>query len=110
MKLYPDGVKEWGDVISRFDSLDENGGCTTKTPGESAGNAEDHLAAWLEEMDLEEGGHESHANRCPSHPKIVADQVTLYRCSWCGNPSAALRKCSGCAKTRWAFLVIRGMV
>ncbi|CAA7261160.1 unnamed protein product [Cyclocybe aegerita] len=27
--------------------------------------------------------------------------VTMYRCSWCGNPSALLRKCRGCSKARY---------
>ncbi|KAI1784357.1 hypothetical protein LXA43DRAFT_1042935 [Ganoderma leucocontextum] len=32
---------------------------------------------------------------------ILNENTQLYRCSWCTNPSAILRKCSGCGKTRY---------
>ena len=31
---------------------------------------------------------------------ILNENTQLYRCSWCTNPSAILRKCSGCGKAR----------
>ena len=39
-------------------------------------------------------GH-SHAHNRPSvmHSKVDTDNVVMYRCSYCGNTSAALRKC-----------------
>jgi hypothetical protein len=97
VKLYTEGVKEWGEVISRFDSLDDSN--AVKGLGESivsTEKAEDDLAAWLEKMEMEEGVKEE----CGCAPKVNADRVMLYQCSWCRNPSAALRKCSGCSKTR----------
>ncbi|KAM5542894.1 hypothetical protein V8D89_003278 [Ganoderma adspersum] len=32
---------------------------------------------------------------------ILNENTQLYRCSWCTNPSAILRKCSGCNKARY---------
>ena len=53
-------------------------------------------------MKLEDGADEHahpHPHAC-SHPKISMNNAALYRCTWCGNPSAVLRKCGGCGKTR----------
>ncbi|KAJ2912907.1 hypothetical protein MD484_g7504, partial [Candolleomyces efflorescens] len=62
----------------------------------------DDLAAWLDNMHLEEG--EKEPDVAHVHPRISSNQVDLYRCSHCGNPSAALRKCSGCEKARYVSL------
>lgn len=92
LKHYGPGVKEWGDVIARFDSLDST------QPGEiPKEKVEDDLASWLEGTHL--GVEEGHPVAC-SHPKINPNRVELYRCSWCGNPSAVLRKCRACGLTR----------
>lgn len=32
-----------------------------------------------------------------------SSNIKMYRCTNCRNPSAALRKCSGCAKARYVF-------
>lgn len=72
-----------------------------RAPCISTENSEDDLAAWLEDMHMEDGQLEP--EHC-LHPKINSNQVALYRCSWCGNPSAVLRKCSGCTKTRSEYL------
>ena len=92
VSLYTAAVKEWGDVIVRFDDL-----TTDEEPSISPEKAEDDLAAWLDDMD---GGHHEAHTEMFSHPVLNNNHVALYRCSWCGNPSAVLRKCSGCAKTR----------
>jgi hypothetical protein len=59
----------------------------------------DDLAAWLDNMHLEDGdgdghGHGKGPDVVHTHPRISSNQVDLYRCSHCGNPSAALRKCT----------------
>lgn len=94
VSLYPAAVKEWGEVILRFDKLRTNG-----EPSMSPEKAEDDLAAWLDDLHAESGEQELHSEMF-SHPVLNHDHVALYRCSWCGNPSAVLRKCSRCMKTR----------
>ncbi len=98
LDLYSKGVKEWGSLIKHFDELDAR---ADKQKPISSTQADDDLAAWLENMKLEEG-EDARPHVC-SHPKISTNSVALYRCSWCGNPSAVLRKCGGCAKTRYVF-------
>ncbi|GBE89126.1 hypothetical protein SCP_1501290 [Sparassis crispa] len=90
--LYPKAVEEWKDVIARFDT----GGSEDKSI--SAEKAEDDLAAWLDDLKVDDDSPQP--ERC-SHPKINTNSVALYRCSWCSNPSAVLRKCGGCSKTRY---------
>jgi hypothetical protein len=94
ISLYPAAVKEWGKVIARFDSFK-----TKEEPSISPGKAEDDLAAWLDDLHMDSGEQEAHPETF-SHPVFNSDHVALYRCSWCGNSSAVLRKCSGCTKTR----------
>ncbi|OSD02695.1 hypothetical protein PYCCODRAFT_1389936 [Trametes coccinea BRFM310] len=98
LDLYPKAVKEWGDFIKHYDELDSR---TEKQKPLSSTQADDDLAAWLDNMKLEDGSEEHlHPHAC-SHPKISMNSVALYRCSWCGNPSAVLRKCGGCGRTRY---------
>ncbi|EGO29215.1 hypothetical protein SERLADRAFT_359379 [Serpula lacrymans var. lacrymans S7.9] len=101
VKLYSSATEEWGPVIAHFDSLAAYDSDHQGQSVISAEKAEDDLAAWLDEMRLDDGAQdESCIARC-SHPRIRANSVELYRCSYCGNPSAVLRKCSGCAKARY---------
>ena len=95
LDFYSQGVKDWGDFIKHFDELDSR---ADKQKPISSTQADDDLAAWLENMKLEEGEDEQ-PHMC-SHPKISTNNVALYRCSWCGNPSAVLRKCGGCGRAR----------
>lgn len=83
VRLYPSAVKEFGDVIAKVAS--------SKSPHVSPEKLVDDLAAWLEDTHVEENGHCSDLGG--SHPVITTNAVSLYRCSWCGNPSAILRKC-----------------
>ncbi len=91
---YSSAVQEWGPFVRRFDSL---GSDPEKAQDQGASKAEDNLAAWLEGMHVDDG--QGCHTKC-SHPKLTTKSVELYRCSHCGNPSAILRKCGGCAKTR----------
>lgn len=56
---------------------------------------EDDLASWLEDMHVDNGSLSDRMRCGPSEEprKVNFDHVTLYRCSWCSNPSAVLRKC-----------------
>ncbi|KAF8180414.1 hypothetical protein BJ912DRAFT_981245 [Pholiota molesta] len=101
VKYYATGVREFSRVFAELDKYKLKG-----QEGEIKPNPEkleDDLATWLEGMRLEDGTMEE-TFRCggsSSRPEVIFDSLSLYRCSWCGNPSAALKKCSGCAKTRY---------
>ena len=59
-----------------------------------------NLAEWIESGE----GQEDHSS-CGVRPSpMTHGRVALYRCSHCGNASAALRKCSGCGKARYFIL------
>jgi hypothetical protein len=113
VRLYPEAVKEWGSVIARFDSLEkESLGECLGAPDVPADKVEDSLAAWLDEMELEDGEHggHRHSDKC-GHGKVDIDNVLLYQCSWCSNPSAALKRCTGCGKARFViYLRGRGLL
>ncbi|THH05479.1 hypothetical protein EW146_g9890 [Bondarzewia mesenterica] len=86
--------KEWSSIVPQF---------AHHVPRElSAAHAEDDLATWLDKIDIEDpdilGGHQHDEDGHFTHPKVNLNTVELYRCSWCRNPSAVLRKCTGCEK------------
>ncbi|KAK0442095.1 hypothetical protein EV421DRAFT_594135 [Armillaria borealis] len=91
VKLYTEAAQEWESTISNNDTEWEE----IVTPE----RAEDDLQAWLEELHLDDPAVK--ANPSCLHPKITSNNVALYRCSWCGTPSAVLRKCSRCGQTRY---------
>ncbi|TFY78414.1 hypothetical protein EWM64_g5600 [Hericium alpestre] len=88
--------KEWGDFVTYFSDPVRR--------EISPAKAEDDLAAWLERLDIEDpdavGFHDRNHGHV-THPSLNLNDVELYRCSWCRNPSANLKKCGGCAKTRY---------
>ncbi|KAF5383157.1 hypothetical protein D9615_004964 [Tricholomella constricta] len=91
VRLYSAAVAEFGSVIEKAASEE-------RIKPVSAEKLEDDLAAWLDDVHLhDDHDHEPHG----LHPKVNTNSVALYRCSFCGNPSAVLRKCSGCSKTRY---------
>ncbi|EMD40211.1 hypothetical protein CERSUDRAFT_122273 [Gelatoporia subvermispora B] len=95
LRLYPGAQAEWADILARFDALGA-------APRVDAEKAEDDLAAWLEHLHVGDGENgEAHGPRRWTHPLIRTNSVELYRCSWCRNPSAALRRCGRCGKTRY---------
>ncbi|TFY50759.1 hypothetical protein EVG20_g11346 [Dentipellis fragilis] len=71
----------------------------------SPAKAEDDLADWLEQIDIEDPGVCGHDHRhrdgITTHLSLGVNDVELNRCSWCRNPSVVLKKCSGCGKTRY---------
>lgn len=95
VRHYTSAAKEFSPDIARFDALfaAEDDGAELR----AAIRADDTLEAWLANLHIDEDGHD-HGHR--SHVKVSRNAVALYRCTWCGNPSAILKKCSGCAKTR----------
>ena len=93
---YVPAAKEWSFLIERKDAMHGDG-----EPTPPLEQNEKDLADWLAETKLEDGeeGGEAKA-KCRHHPKVHSNNVALYACSWCGNPSAVLRKCAGCGNTR----------
>ena len=85
-------MAEFSHVFGAVDDVKEK---TKDLPPPDHGKLEDDLAAWLENMHLEDGTLEQRM-RCEASEgvrRVNFENVELYRCSWCGNPSVALRKC-----------------
>ncbi|KAH9941110.1 uncharacterized protein BXZ73DRAFT_42148 [Epithele typhae] len=99
LKLYSKASEEWGPFVQHFDEMNASGGEALKPL--SSSQADDDLAAWLENMQLDDDDDDEHGRHPCTHPKISTSNVALYRCSWCSNPSAVLKKCGGCGKTRY---------
>ncbi|KDR72536.1 hypothetical protein GALMADRAFT_73678 [Galerina marginata CBS 339.88] len=90
VKHFSGATKEFSRV---FETLDKEKGKGTLVPDQS--KLDDDLSAWLEDMKLEDGTFEETVGcrAASGRAKVNTDRITLYRCSWCGNPSAVLRKC-----------------
>ncbi|TCD65202.1 hypothetical protein EIP91_002988 [Steccherinum ochraceum] len=97
-RMWPKALKEFAPTVTRYNKLYDD---APRGPKEerSVASTEDDLAAWLDDLHLEDGeeGRDTHC----VHPRINSNSVELYRCSYCRNPSAALKKCSGCTKARY---------
>ncbi|KAL0958057.1 hypothetical protein HGRIS_000235 [Hohenbuehelia grisea] len=93
IKLWPTAIKEWKDVTERYDH-----DMASETPPTEKN--EDELAAWLQDTHIEPDEHgDTRFHRVQS--TFNSTRSGLYRCSWCGNPSAVLRKCGGCEQARY---------
>lgn len=88
VSLYSEAVTEWGSIMEKRPKGDKP---------ISPEKVEDDLAAWLDDLDIKDEDSESNCAR----PDFSRNRMELYRCSWCSNPSAVLRKCAGCSKARY---------
>ncbi|KAG5654548.1 hypothetical protein H0H81_000073 [Sphagnurus paluster] len=94
VKLYTAAATEFGNIIVKAASEEQ-------IKPVSPEKLEDDLAAWLDDINI----HDDHEHEPRGlNPRVNTNSVALYRCSFCGNPSAVLRKCSGCAKARYVTL------
>ncbi|KAL1744138.1 hypothetical protein HDZ31DRAFT_39347 [Schizophyllum fasciatum] len=97
LRHYPAAIEDWGHVIAR------TGGATPSAAQPES--VADDLAAWLDDMHLEEGedANPEHKHKHEKHERteVKKSEFELYRCSYCRNPSAVLRKCGGCSKARY---------
>ncbi|KAF8986510.1 hypothetical protein BDQ17DRAFT_1393667 [Cyathus striatus] len=91
VKLFREAIEQFSETISRTTTR-------YKAHEVSPDKLQDDLAAWLEDLHLD---GESEPEPSCINPTVNMNHVALYRCSYCGNPSAALRKCSGCEKSRY---------
>jgi len=99
---YGPGVKEWGSVVERLNEVIESSPeYEFHKPAPTTKEDKEHeLAEWLNDLDLEggEAEEEEGAHGCVNS-RANPKRVELYRCTYCGNPSAVLRKCR-CSKVR----------
>ncbi|KAI0313900.1 hypothetical protein OF83DRAFT_491797 [Amylostereum chailletii] len=97
LEQLPAAWKEWDIVVKNY----------TQTPSNEVDKhkAEDNLTEWLSKVELEDtdmsGRSSAHHHTHHPHPSINMNEVHLYRCSWCGNPSAMLKRCRGCQRARY---------
>ncbi|KAG6907808.1 hypothetical protein DXG01_007290 [Tephrocybe rancida] len=87
IRYYTAAAAEFGHVIAKAASEERH---ETVSPEK----LDDDLSAWLDGTHLH---NEPDTDLHGLHPKVNTNSVALYRCSFCGNPSAALRKCSSSA-------------
>ncbi|KAJ3866341.1 hypothetical protein EV359DRAFT_71884 [Lentinula novae-zelandiae] len=94
VEQYSAAVSEWEEVILRLNNSSE------KQPEvlPDSEKVQNDLNNFLNDLQLDD---ESPAKRVAAHPKVNLNSVLLYQCSWCKNPSAMLKKCSGCSQTRY---------
>lgn len=99
MGRYEKADTEWRNFIAHLDS--DGYLSHAEAQQRSALKAEDNLAAWLEGLNIEGDEHDSLGNTHCTHPTLNTSNAAMSRCSYCHNPSAVLRKCGGCSKTRY---------
>lgn len=93
------GNLEWGPPMMKVNQLLANEWDYMHKNNPVPENVErrmDELTAWLEKLDIEPNEPQQ-THRV--NPKVNPNRVVLYRCTHCGNPSAALRKCK-CGEVR----------
>ncbi|KAH6909543.1 hypothetical protein BKA70DRAFT_202802 [Coprinopsis sp. MPI-PUGE-AT-0042] len=96
VNLLPEALKEFGPLFDRGARNADSEKARLKEE-----TFHDDLSAWLDNLTLEDDEEPIPTEAEMGNVKVDIRQVSMYRCSHCGNPSAALRKCSGCAKTRY---------
>jgi len=94
---YRAAAEKWGHIVARLDSTSIDHEHVVQRDKE-----EDQLAAWLHDFRHQNGDDiDDDLPEKSSHPKWSTNPAELHKCSWCGNPSAVLRKCGGCEKARY---------
>ncbi|KAJ7056503.1 hypothetical protein C8F01DRAFT_1156410 [Mycena amicta] len=130
LKNFSAAQREWGDAVGVYDKeCADYMESELATPSKE--KRERDLAAWVEGLELDDShskvvagcgggcfGHDhededadghSHSHSHGSVPGAgeqdpqapLPDKTALYRCSFCQNRSAVLRKCAGCSEARY---------
>ncbi|KAF8503927.1 hypothetical protein JB92DRAFT_2970109 [Gautieria morchelliformis] len=97
LKHYASAAAEWSPVISRFGSMEPS-----EPPSQAlvvSRSPAEELADWSDGSKLDNESDEP--KMYCVHPQTGGKPLELWRCSHCGNPSAMLKKCTGCMKTRY---------
>ncbi|KAF7310074.1 Bin3-type SAM domain-containing protein [Mycena indigotica] len=106
VKRFSAAQNEWAAKLGAVEHTDEGEQAASQNP--TTERLETELSAWLADSEVEGHGHghgcghdhdHGHGTGSPSPVKIA--KTTLYRCSYCRNPSAMLRKCGGCSEARY---------
>ncbi|KAF9530334.1 hypothetical protein CPB83DRAFT_788319 [Crepidotus variabilis] len=93
VKHYPSAIQNFGPLFTALDTAKGVPKADVKH-----GVTADDVEAWFERMNMEDMKDPVFTPKSTLRT-VDFEHVTLYRCSWCGNPSAALKKCSRCTKT-----------
>lgn len=93
-------MDEWGKVIDRFDNPSGVASGIAKN-----GEIADDILRYMSDLRVEDSAAKEHVHdhSCSGSHAVPVQKPRnpeLYHCSWCHNPSAVLRKCSGCGTTR----------
>jgi hypothetical protein len=94
VRLYTASVDAFGDVVAKINTLPEHGKSFVEDPKKR----EEELAAWfngpnLSDEDNNRARSKSVIDRSVKQPAVTPLNTALYMCSFCGCPSAILKKC-----------------
>ncbi|EIM90756.1 uncharacterized protein STEHIDRAFT_127846 [Stereum hirsutum FP-91666 SS1] len=105
--------RDWKDIMTKMPGDGTKNHSSSKIKPDKA---EADLNAWLNRGELQDpdaysgapedygtiSGHEH------TQAKVNWSAMEMYRCSWCRNPSAVLKKCKGCGKATYCDAVCQG--
>ena len=94
---YEESAREWGSIIARIDELAQ--GKTPEMSFEDRPAVERHTVDDNFDIRLTTGFGILRCD-CGDRAAVHSAAASLARCSWCGTPSALLRKCARCQNAR----------
>ncbi|KAG8726521.1 hypothetical protein FRC11_015029 [Ceratobasidium sp. 423] len=102
--LFMKRMKDWREAIGRLDKPRGAYNHPAMSPEDNS-DPDQILTSWLTRTELEDedtpqADYEELGYSGELH-KTRADDVIMYRCSLCGNPSASLRRCAKCKVARY---------
>ncbi|CAE6465397.1 unnamed protein product [Rhizoctonia solani] len=103
--LFATKMDDWREVIARLDKPRRGYVYATPSLETDESNPDQILANWLARTELEDEDvpRSDYAELGYSDElyKTREDNVVMYRCSLCGNPSASLKRCAKCKSARY---------
>ena len=88
---YKEASAEWGAIIARLDASEPS---EYQAQIRSESKAGDNLASWLAGLHVAGEDEPTKFDVHSTSGNNARDNSYLYRCTYCNNPSAVLRKCS----------------
>ena len=88
---YEKGAREWDHIIARIDTLARTAKSALISDPYDHPGSEDRTIGQLLTT-----GHTPLRCACGDGAAFHPDAADLARCSWCGTPSALLKKCARC--------------
>jgi hypothetical protein len=95
IKHWKSAAQNWGWAVRKVDVEED-----TPMDDVAAPEVIDAFDAWVAEVQPPQDPKDVLEDIC-NHPRLGGHHAKMYRCANCGNPSAALRKCSGCGRVRY---------